>query len=41
MRIVVSIIKPELFLFTNYNGLGDQEGKKSEKYSILLGDALV
>jgi hypothetical protein len=39
--IVASIMKPELFLFTNYNGLGDREDKKYEKYGILLGDALV
>ena len=39
--VVASTMKPEPFLFTNYNGLGDREDKKFEKYGILLGDALV
>ena len=38
LGIVASTMKPEPFLFTNYNGLGDREDKK---YGILLGDALV
>jgi hypothetical protein len=41
MGIVASIIKPELFLFTNYNGLGVREGQKYETYSVLLGNALI
>ncbi|KAH8587298.1 hypothetical protein B0O99DRAFT_527023 [Bisporella sp. PMI_857] len=39
--VVASTMKPEPFLFTNYNGLGDREDKKYEKYGVLLGDALV
>ena len=39
--IVASTMKPQPFLFTNYNGLGDREDKKFEKYGVLLGDALV
>jgi hypothetical protein len=39
--ITVSTMKPALFIFTNYNGLGDREGKKYEKYGMLLGNALV
>jgi hypothetical protein len=39
--IVASTMKPEPFLFTNYNGLGDREDTKFEKYGVLLGDALV
>jgi hypothetical protein len=39
--IVASTMKPEPFLFTNYNGLGHREDKKHEKYGVLLGDALV
>lgn len=41
IEIVASIIKLQLFLFTNYNGLGDKEDKKFKKYGVLLGDALV
>jgi hypothetical protein len=41
MGIVASTMKPEPFLFTNYNGLGDRKDKKYEKYGVLLGDALV
>ena len=39
--ITVSTMKPAPFIFTNYNGLGDREDKKYEKYGILLGNALV
>ncbi|KAH7363976.1 patatin-like phospholipase-like protein [Rhexocercosporidium sp. MPI-PUGE-AT-0058] len=39
--VVASTMKPEPFLFTNYNGLGDRDDKKFEKYGVLLGDALV
>jgi len=39
--IVASTMKPEPFLFINYNRLGDQEFKEYEKYSVLLGNALV
>jgi len=39
--IVASTMKPQPFLFTNYNGLGDRGDKKCEKYGVLLGDALV
>ncbi len=39
--ITVSTMKPAPFIFTNYNGLGDREGKKYEKYGVLLGNALV
>ena len=39
--ITVFTMKPEPFIFTNYNGLGDQEDKKYEKYGVLLGNTLV
>lgn len=39
--IIASTMKPEPFLFTNYNGLGDREDKKYENYGVLLGDALL
>jgi hypothetical protein len=39
--ITVSTIKPEPFIFTNYNRLGDREDKKYKKYSVLLGNVLV
>ena len=39
--IVASTMKPQPFLFTNYNGLGDREDKKFEKYGVLLSDVLV
>ena len=39
--IVACTMKPEPFVFTNYNGLGDREDMKHEKYNVLLGDALV
>jgi hypothetical protein len=39
--IVASTIKLQLFLFTNYNGVGDREDKKFKKYGVLLSDALV
>jgi hypothetical protein len=39
--ITISTMKPEPFIFTNYNGLGDREDKKYEKYGVLLGNALV
>jgi hypothetical protein len=39
--ITVSTMKPEPFIFTNYNGLGDREDKKYKKYGVLLGNALV
>jgi hypothetical protein len=39
--ITVSTMKPELFIFTNYNRLGNREDKKYEKYGVLLGNALV
>jgi len=39
--ITVSTIKLAPFIFMNYNGLGDQEDKKYEKYSVLLGNALL
>jgi hypothetical protein len=39
--ITVSTMKPAPFIFTNYNGLGDREDKKYEKYGVLLGNALV
>ncbi|KAF4630856.1 hypothetical protein G7Y89_g7277 [Cudoniella acicularis] len=38
--VVASTIKPELFLFTNYNRLGDRKYKNREKYGVLLGDTL-
>ncbi|KFY80531.1 hypothetical protein V499_00606 [Pseudogymnoascus sp. VKM F-103] len=38
--VVASTMKPEPFLFTNYNGLGDRKGKKYD-YSVLRGNALV
>ena len=38
LGIVASTMKPEPFLFTNYNGLGV---RKDKKYGILLGNALV
>jgi hypothetical protein len=41
IRITVFMIKPEPFIFTNYNRLGDREDKKYEKYGVLLGNALV
>ena len=41
MGIVASTMKPEPFIFTNYNGIGDQEARKCEKYSVLRDDALV
>jgi hypothetical protein len=39
--ITVSSIKPEPFLFTNYNGLGDRQDKKYRSYSVLVRNALV
>ena len=39
--VVACTMKPEPFLFTNYNGVGDRVDMKHEKYSILLGDVLV
>jgi hypothetical protein len=39
--VIASTMKPEPFLFTNYNGLGDREDTNFEKYGILQGDALV
>jgi hypothetical protein len=39
--ITVSTMKPEPFIFTNYNGLGDRGDKKYEKYGVLLGSALM
>jgi hypothetical protein len=41
IRITPSLMKPEPFIFTNYNGLGDREDEKYEKYSIVLGSAPV
>ncbi|KFY17790.1 hypothetical protein V492_00388 [Pseudogymnoascus sp. VKM F-4246] len=38
--VVASTMKPEPFLFTNYNGLGNRKGKKYN-YSVLRGNALV
>ena len=37
IAITVTSMKPEPFIFTNYNGLGDREDKKYEEYGILLG----
>ena len=39
--ITVSTMKLELFIFTNYNSLGDWEDKKHKTYSVLLGNVLV
>lgn len=39
--ITVSSMKPEPFLFTNYNGVGDRQDEKYKKYGVLLGNALV
>ena len=39
--ITVTSMKPEPFLFTNYNGVGDRGDKKRYDYGVLLGDALV
>jgi hypothetical protein len=36
--ITVSSMKPEPFIFTNYNGVGDRRNKKYEKYGVLLGN---
>jgi DNA phosphorothioation-dependent restriction protein DptG len=41
IRIVAFIIKPELFLFINYNRLGDRKDKKFKKYGVLLGNILL
>jgi len=35
--ITVSTMKPEPFIFTNYNGVGSRPNKKYEKYGVLLG----
>lgn len=35
--VTIMSIKPELFLLTNYNSVGDYEDKKP-KYSVLLGN---
>jgi len=37
--VVASTMKPEPFLFTNYNALGRRD--RNQKYGILQGDALV
>lgn len=39
--VVASTMKPEPFIFTNYNGLGEREDRNLERYSILQGDALI
>jgi len=39
--ITVSSMKPEPFLFTNYNGLGDRDSGLHETYGVLLGDVPV
>lgn len=39
--VIACTMKPEPFLFTNYNGQGDREDMAHEKYNVLLGDALV
>jgi hypothetical protein len=39
--VIASTMKLELFLFINYNRLGDREDTNFEKYGILQGDALV
>lgn len=39
--ITVSSMKPEPFLFTNYNGVGDRHDEKYRKYRVLLGNAPV
>jgi hypothetical protein len=41
IAVVASTMKPEPFLFTNYNGLIDRESRKYKKYRVLLGNALV
>ncbi|KAH8800879.1 acyl transferase/acyl hydrolase/lysophospholipase [Xylogone sp. PMI_703] len=40
LGIVVSTMKPETVIFTNYNGVGDREQRKYD-YGVLLGNALV
>ncbi|TVY85512.1 Calcium-independent phospholipase A2-gamma [Lachnellula suecica] len=39
--ITVSTMKPEPFLFTNYNGLGSRQSSNFERYGVLLGSAPV
>jgi hypothetical protein len=41
VAVVASTLKPEPFLFTNYNGLGNRDDKKVAKYGILRGNARV
>jgi hypothetical protein len=41
IKITISLIKLELFIFTNYNKLRDRKDEKYKKYSILLSSALV
>ena len=41
IRIVACTMKPDPFLFTNYNRQGDREDMNYKKYKVLLGDALV
>jgi hypothetical protein len=38
IAITVTSMKPEPFIFTNYNGLGDREDKRYKEYGILLGN---
>ena len=41
LGITVILIKPELFIFTNYNRLENRDDKKYKEYGILLGNVLV
>ena len=41
LGITVTSMKPEPFIFTNYNGLGNRDDKKYKEYGILLGNVLV
>lgn len=37
LGITVTSMKPEPFIFTNYNGLGNRDDKTCKEYGILLG----
>lgn len=41
VAVVASTLKPEPFLFTNYNGLGNRDNKQFEKYSLLQGNTRI
>ena len=41
ISITISLIKLELFIFTNYNKLRDYKNSKLDIYSVLLGSVLV